>query len=135
MTFYYADHQRTRHEQTLPVLEFMHGVVRHIPARHFKMVRTIMQQTGKMVGRVVRRLGWRQRIQRDFDRDPLQCPRCGGAAMQLYSVTIRWRGQLKTFGGLKWLFERGSLFDIPDEPPPEPLLPLPPLARQLALGL
>jgi hypothetical protein len=150
VTFYYEDHQGRRHEQTLPVLEFMHGVVRHIPPKHFKMVRcfglyaprkaaqvrTIMQQIGKKIGRVVRRLGWRQRIKRDFERDPLECPRCGVAGMELYSLTIRWRGQLKTFGGLKWLFERGCLLNpADDDPRPDPLPPQPPRAQQLALGL
>ena len=148
VTFYYEDHQGTRHEQTLPVLEFIHGVVRHIPPKHFKMVRyfglyaprkaahvrALMQQIGKAIGRVVRRLGWRQRIQRSFDRDPLQCPRCGSSEMALYSLTIRWRGQLKTFGGLKWLFERGSLIEFPEELSPKPMRPQPPPARQLALG-
>jgi hypothetical protein len=149
VTFYYEDHQGTRYEQTLSVLEFLHGVVRHIPPQHFKMVRyfglyaprkaaqvrAILQQLGKMIGRVVRRLDWRQRIQRDFDRDPLRCPRCGSSAMELYSFTVRWRGQLKTFGGLKWLFERGSLIEFPEEPFLEPVPPQPPPVHQLALGL
>ena len=149
VTFYYEDHQGTRHEQTLPVLEFIHGVVRHIPPKHFKMVRyfglyaprkaatvrDIMQQIGKRIGRVVCRLDWRQRIQRDFDRDPLECPCCGVVGMELYKLTVRWRGQLKTFGGLKWLFERGSLIEVPEEPSPEPIPPQPPSAHQLALGL
>jgi hypothetical protein len=149
VTFYYEDHQGTRHEQTLPVLEFIHGVVRHIPPKHFKMVRyfglyaprkaaqvrDIMQQIGKMIGRVVRRLDWRQRIQRDFERDPLECSRCGVAGMELYKLTVRWRGQLKTFGGLKWLFERGCLIEVPEDPSPEPVPPQPPPARRLALGL
>ena len=38
MTFYYTDHQKTRHELTLPVLEFIHGLVKYSP-KHFKMVR------------------------------------------------------------------------------------------------
>ena len=149
VTFYYGDRQRTRHEQTLPVLEFIHGVVRHIPPKHFKMVRyfglyaprkaaqvrAIMQHMGNLIGRVVRRLDWRQRMQRAFGHDPLQCPRCGSSGMERYSLTVRWRGQLKTFGGLKWLFERGSLIEIPNEPRPEPAPPQPPVARQLALGL
>ena len=149
VTFYYGDRQGTRHEQTLPVLAFIHGVVRHIPPKHFKMVRyfglyaprkaaqvrTIMRQIGNLIGRAVRRLDWRQRMQRDFGRDPLQCPRCGSSGMERYSLTVRWRGQLKTFGGLKWLFERGSLIEIPNEPRPEPAPPQPPVARQLALGL
>jgi len=148
VTFYYEDHQGTRHERTLPVLEFMHGVIRHIPPKHFKMVRyfglyaprkaaqvrTIMQQIGKMIGRVVRRLDWRQRIQRDFEHDPLQCPRCGETGMELYSLTVPWQGRLRTLGGLAWLFERGCLTEASEEAYPDPILPQP-LMGQLALGL
>jgi hypothetical protein len=98
----------------------------------FVRVRFILQQIGRMVGRVVTRLSWRTRIQRDFDRDPLQCSRCGEPGMELYSLTVPWRGHLKTFGGLKWLFERCALLD-PSQVPrldarPSPLPP----ARQLA---
>lgn len=149
VTFYYEDHAGVRHEETLPVLEFMHGVIRHIPPKHFKMVRyyglyaprkaarvrTLMQQIGKMIGRVVRHLDWRQRIQRDFEHDPLQCPRCGTVGMELYSLTLPWRGRLKTFGGLAWLFERGCLTEFLEESISEPILPQPPPARQLVLGL
>jgi hypothetical protein len=149
VTFYYEDHDGVRHKQTWPVLEFIQGVVRHIPPKHFKMVRyfglyaprktaqvqTIVQQIARMVGRVVHRLTWRTRIQHDFDRDPLQCPRCGTPDMELYSLTIRWRGQLKTIGGLNWLFKRGVLRETDTAPPPEPVsLPIP-LIKQLALGL
>lgn len=148
VTFYYDDHQGVRHEQTMPILEFIHGVVRHIPPKQFKMVRyfglyaprkaaqarEIMRQIGQMIGRTVRRLGWRARIQRDFNRDPLRCPRCGEPDMELYSLTILWRGQLKTIGGLKWLFERGSLKEVVEEPLPETTFPdLHPI-QQLAFG-
>jgi hypothetical protein len=149
VTFYYEDHEGVRHQQTWSVLEFIHGVVRHIPPKHFKMVRyfglyaprqtaqvqALLQQISRMVGRVVRRLTWRTRIQRDFAHDPLQCPCCGETAMELYSLTVRWRGQLKTVGGLKWLFKRGALREIDAAPPPEPApLPIPP-AQQLVFGL
>jgi len=39
VTFYYKDGDGVRQERTLPVLEFIHGVVRHIPPKQFKMVR------------------------------------------------------------------------------------------------
>jgi hypothetical protein len=152
VTFYYEDHNDERHEVTLPVLEFIHGVVRHIPPKQFKMVRyyglyaprkassvrALMQKIGQMLGRVVRKLDWRGRIQRDFGRDPLECPRCGGSAMELYSLTVPWRGEMKTIGGMKWLFERGSLMDEPDgldadieQPVTSPVMQM----RQLALGI
>ncbi len=34
VTFFYEDHEGYRHEQTWPVLAFIHGVVRHIPPKH-----------------------------------------------------------------------------------------------------
>ena len=149
--FYYKDGDGVRQERTLPVLEFIHGVVRHIPPKQFKMVRyfglyaprkaekacAFMQKVGKMLGRVIRKLSWRSRIQRDFHRDPLKCPRCGEPDMALYSLTVPWRGRMITIGGIEWLFERGSLVEIQDEsdinnaPPPEtPVIQM----RQLTLA-
>jgi hypothetical protein len=149
VTFFYEDHTGLRHEQTWPVLAFIHGVVRHIPPKQFKMVRyfglyaprkaaqmqVLLQHIGQMIGRVVRRLNWHQRIERDFGRDPLQCPRCGGTDMELYSLTVRWRGQLKTIGGLYWLFRRGVLREMDIAPPLKPISLPKPSAQQLALGL
>jgi hypothetical protein len=149
VTFYYEDHEGTRHQQTWPVLEFIHGVVRHIPPKYFKMVRyfglyaprktaqvqAILRQIGRMVGHAVRRLTWRARIQRDFDRDPLQCPRCGEKDMELYSLAIRWHGQLKTVGGLNWLFKQGALRPDATAPPPAPVFLPKPSVLQFVLGL
>jgi putative transposase/transposase-like zinc-binding protein len=148
VTFFYEDHEGQRHEQTWPVLEFIHGLVRHIPPKHFKMVhyfglyaprkttqvQALLQHIGQMIGRAVHHLHWRARIERNFGRDPLQCPRCGTTDMELYSLTICWRGQLKTIGGLRWLFKRGVLCDPAVAPPSESLTPPEPLVRQLALG-
>ncbi len=119
----------------LPVLEFIHGVVRHIPPKQFKMVRYYglyapckakkvrekMKTMAKGLGRAIYRLGWRKRIKRDFKRDPLRCPRCGQADMELYSLTIRCGSKLITIGGFEWLFARGSLIDMPIEPEPPPV--------------
>ena len=84
VTFYYKERDDTRKDVTLPVLEFIHGVMRHIPPKQFKMVRyfglyaprkaakvrILMQKIGQMLGRVVRKLHWRERIQRDFHSGP-----------------------------------------------------------------
>jgi len=129
VTFYYKERDKTRKEVTLPVLEFIHGVVRHIPPKQFKMVRyfglyaprkaskvrILMQKIGQMLGRAVRKLHWRDRIRRDFHRDPLKCPRCGSPDMELYSLTVPWRGRMMTIGGMEWLYERGSLIEMQDE--------------------
>lgn len=145
VTFYYEDRRQGRQERTLPVVEFIYSVVRHIPPRQFKMVRyfglyaprkaglvrTIMEQIGKAVGRVVRRLSWRERIQQTFHHDPLTCPRCGTADMELFSLTLPWRGQMITIGGWEWLFERGCIQESPQDPVPPPAEPH---GIQLALG-
>jgi len=129
VTFYYKNRDGAREERTVGVLEFMHGVVRHIPPKQFKMVRyfglyaprqaekarALLDEIGKMLGRAIRRLNWRSRIQRDFDRDPLKCVRCGEPNMELYSLTVPSRGGMITLGGMEWLFERKSLFEIQDE--------------------
>jgi hypothetical protein len=132
--------------QRLPVLEFIHGVVRHLPPKPFKMVRydglyapckakKLREKMGRLaqaLGRAIYRLGWRQRIRRDFKRDPLRCPRCGQAQMELFSLTIRCGSRLITFGGLKWLLARGSIVDVQDPDPPP--LQVQPQAVQLVFA-
>lgn len=127
---FYYEQDGQRREQEMGVLAFIHGVVRHIPPKQFKMiryyglyaprkasrVRALMEQIGKAIGRVVRRLSWRRRIQRDFHRDPLTCPRCGSQEMELYSLTFRKWGQLMTIGGIDWLLERGAIIDSQEHP-------------------
>jgi hypothetical protein len=146
VTFYYKERSGGERRRAMPVLEFIHGVVRHIPPKHFKMVRyyglyaprkaslvrALMERIGKTIGRVVRRLGWRERIKRDFHRDPLTCPRCGSQDMVLYSLTLRWKGRLVTIGGINWLLERGDIIDLQPSIQPMPISPLP---VQLALVL
>lgn len=116
----------------MPVLDFIHGVVRHIPPKQFKMVRyyglyaprkigrirEILRAIGRAVKKKVYRLGWRWRIKHDFRRDPLRCPRCGQPDMELYSLTVRYGKRLITLGGMKWLWERGSLIEVTQLPPP-----------------
>jgi hypothetical protein len=123
VTFYYQDHGGKRHEKVMPVLDFIHGVVRHIAPKNFKMVRyyglyaprkasamrELLKEIGKVVGRVIGRLSWRARIERDFQRDPLTCPRCGSHDMELLSLTFHKCGQLMTIGGIDWLLDRGAI--------------------------
>ena len=144
--FYYKSRSGEEREQEMPVLAFIHGVVRHIPPKQFKMiryyglyaprkasrVRELMERIGKAIGRVVRRLSWRKRIQRDFHRDPLTCPHCGSRDMELYSLTFRCGGRLVTIGGLDWLFERGAIIDLESSTHPPPFSSL---AMQLRLPL
>jgi hypothetical protein len=144
VTFFYEQRrgQGQKHKifQQLPVLEFIHGVVRHIPPKPFKMVRyyglyapckakKLREKMGRLaqaLGRAIYRLGWRQRIRRDFKRDPLRCPRCGQAEMALFSLTIRAGDRLITLGGFQWLFAQGSILDSQDpDPPPLQIQPQP----------
>ncbi len=142
VTFFYEDHEGLRHEQTWPVLAFIHGVVRHIPPKHFKLVRyfglyaprkaalvqAILHHIGRMLGRTISRLTWHSSLKRDFDYDPLQCPQCGQTGMVLYSLTVPDHGQLKTFGGFAWLFTRGDLLEtspIPRSSSPPVPFPIP----------
>ena len=148
VTFYYDDHDGTRHHQTWSVLEFIHGVVRHIPPKHFKMVRyfglyaprhpaavlAFLLTMPRMIAQRLEPLTWRTRIQRDFGRDPLRCPRCGQVGMVLYRLTVLRHGQLHPCGGLKWLFQRGLLRDMEMSPPSASLGLLQLTLQQLALG-
>ncbi len=139
VTFYYEPRmgqgrQKKRLFQHLPVLAFIHGLGRHRPPKHLKMIRYYglyapgkakkvkekMIAIGQAVGRVSYRLGWRKRIQRDFKGDPLRCPRCGQATMELFSLTIRCGNRLITIGGFKWLLAGGSIVDL-EEPHPPPV--------------
>ena len=119
------------------MLEFIHGVVRHIPPKQFKMVRyyglyaprkkavvkQLMQQIGSMLGRRVRHLTWQARRLRDFHQDPLTCPRCHALGMVLFSLSVPWGGQMITLGGWDWLFARGALIETaePLDEPPNPM--------------
>jgi hypothetical protein len=135
VTFYYKVRRAgksLREKKRLPVLAFIHGVVRHIPPKQFKMIhyyglyapraaekaRDIVARIGTMVGRRVRRLGWRERVQQHFQHDPLCCPRCGQPGMELYSLTILVGGKQVTIGGWRWLVARGLV--SPARPPPLP---------------
>ena len=132
--FCYKGRSGEEREQEMPVLAFIHGVVRHIPPKQFKMIRyyglyaprkasgvkELMNRIGKAVGRVVHRLIWRKRIQRDFHRDPLTCSRCGSQDMELYSLTFRCKGRLVTIGGMEWLIDRGAIIDLESSKHPPP---------------
>lgn len=134
VTFTYKEQvngQKVRREQSLPVLAFIHGVIRHIPPKQFKMVRyyglyaprkqaavkQLMKQIGNMLGRAVRHLSWRGRRMREFNQDPLTCVQCGSTDMVLFSLTVPCAGRMITLGGWPWLFARGDLIDTPTQLP------------------
>lgn len=124
--------KKVRCEERLPVLDFMHGVIRHIPPKQFKMVRyyglyaprkssavkQLMLRMGNLLGRAVRHLDWHARRIRDFHIDPLLCACCGSTEMVLFSLSVPNAGKLVLLGGWPWLFARGDL--IEPSPPHEP---------------
>lgn len=142
VTFVYkaqVNGRKVQREERLPVLEFIHNVIRHIPPKQFKMVRyyglyaprkkakvkQLMQQIGNMLGRAVRQLSWRERRLRDFHQDPLTCSVCGSNDMVLFSLTVPWAGKMITMGGWSWLFARGDLVDASSSSPDTSVEPKP----------
>ena len=98
------------------------------------VVQKIANEIGKMIGRAVRRLNWRERVQRDFGHDPLRCPKCGDE-MLLFSITLPWRGRMMTIGGWDWWLAHRIIVSV-DDPPRQLSLPLnfsPPQPLQLTL--
>ena len=140
VTFYYKERReagkKLRQIVKMPVLAFIHGVVRHIPPKQFKLVRyyglyaprtankvaETLLRIGRMMGRKVKRLNWRGRMKKQFGKDPLQCQRCGVGEMELFSLTLPWRGKMVTIGGWEWLMAA----IMPSRPPP--------LGAELAIG-
>ncbi|MEM7533733.1 MAG: transposase [Chloroflexota bacterium] len=133
ITFRYKDRSESGKTVLLtkkvPVLEFIHDVIRHIPPKQFKMVRyyglyaprkkekvkQLMQQIGSMLGRAICKLTWRERRIRTFGQDPLTCWKCGLTDMVLYSLTIPDGHGLKTIGGRSWLYARGDWIESPPD--------------------
>ena len=108
VTFWYERHDNgQRVVETLPVLEFIGKVVRHVPERHFKMVRyygiysrtkksqaqKIMSVWKKYKRLAYKRIYWRERIVKSFGLDPLVCPKCG-KEMEVYDIFYEKYGSL-----------------------------------------
>lgn len=78
-------------QETLPVLDFIRRLIRHIPEKYFKMIRygglyARRRESDKKLNRAISRekhrflrsfLEWRTAIFRSFGYDPLKCPKCG----------------------------------------------------------
>lgn len=108
VTFWYERHENSEKvEVTLPVLEFIGKVVRHVPERYFKMVRyygIYSRKNKRKVQKVMsiwkkfkqvenKRIYWRQRIFKAFGIDPLQCTKCG-QEMQVYDIVYPKYGSM-----------------------------------------
>ena len=139
--------RRVSVRKTMPVLVFLHGIVRHIPPKQFKMVRyyglyasrkkekvkQLLAKIGSMLGRKVRRLGWRARQRQEFKQDPLICPKCGASDMELFYIKVPWCGRLMTIGGWEWLFARKCITFTPIKEA-DLCLPSEPVAKQMAFA-
>lgn len=92
VTFHYNRHEDDKLVyETIPVLEFIKKLIRHIPEKHFKMVRYYgiyarHRQSDKRIRRMIstekhsfyRSFNrWRNSIYFSFGYDPLKCPSCG----------------------------------------------------------
>jgi len=105
--YWYRDHKTGKREEVeMPVLRFIGRLVQHILPKGFHRIRyyglhatckhqrvrsflkTILVAMGRAIKgtyRVVARQTYRERILASTGRDPLRCPRCGGA-MRLWKV-------------------------------------------------
>ena len=91
VTFHYNRHEDEKYvEETIPVMDFIKRLIRHIPEKNFKMIRyggiyarhrEIDQKLHKSISKEKRRihlsfLEWRTCILASFGYDPLLCPKC-----------------------------------------------------------
>jgi hypothetical protein len=93
VTFEYLDHYtNTKNLTTLPVIEFISQLIRHIPDKNFRVIRyygfLANRVSGKLLPIVYKLLNmikvktkkvytpWRQMIINLFHYDPLNCPNC-----------------------------------------------------------
>jgi len=113
------------HQMILRKFNFIRAVLKHIPEKHFKMVRyyglyarnlkvkthKIMQALKKFTKKVILKFLWRENRYRYTGNDPLLCEDCG-TEMELYTITYRDRAgpELNTIGGIDWITQGG----IPD---------------------
>lgn len=92
VTFHYNRHEDEQYvEETIPAMEFIQRLIRHIPEKHFKMIRygglyARHRLIDKHLNRAISRekaafyknfTRWRNAILSSFGYDPLKCPKCG----------------------------------------------------------
>ena len=92
VTFHYNRHEDEQYiEETIPAMEFIQRLIRHIPEKHFKMIRYYgiyarHRKSDQSLHRAISREKhkiflsfnrWRESILLSFGYDPLKCPSCG----------------------------------------------------------
>lgn len=109
----------------LPVLDFIAKVLRHLPDKHFKVVRhfglyarrckakyqALMATLHLGAQKMVRRFTWRRNLKKLRGQDPYACPRCG-YEMVVFQITYSQDGERKAVGGFDWLMNQGVLRDL-----------------------
>ena len=103
VTFHYNRHEDEKYvEETIPALEFIERLIRHIPEKHFKMIRyyglyarhdDASKKVRRAIGKdkhkyLLDRNKWRNSIARSFGYDPIQCP-CCHKTMALLEIYFR----------------------------------------------
>lgn len=91
VTFHYNRHEDDKYiEETVPAIDFIKRLIRHIPEKHFKMIRygglcarhreidyKLYRAISKSKHRIYRSFNqWRTAILTSFGYDPLECPNC-----------------------------------------------------------
>ena len=91
VTFHYNRHEDNKYiVETLPAIDFIKRLIRHIPEKHFKMIRygglyarhrktdeKLYRAISKSKHRIYRSFNqWRTAILSSFGYDPLECPNC-----------------------------------------------------------
>lgn len=91
VTFHYNRHEDNKYiEETIPAIDFIKRLIRHIPEKHFKMIRygglyarhrkidsKLYRAISKSKHRIYRSFHqWRTAILDSFGYDPLSCPNC-----------------------------------------------------------
>lgn len=92
VTFHYNRHEDNKYvEETIPAIDFIKRLIRHIPEKHFKMIRygglyarhreidsNLYRAISKSKHHLYRSFNqWRIAILTSFGYDPLKCPNCG----------------------------------------------------------
>ena len=99
VTFHYNRHEDDKYvEETIPAMEFIQRLIRHIPEKYFKMIRygglyarhrdidtKLNRAISKEKHPIFRSFNqWRTAILSSFGYDPLECPDCKMEFLELY---------------------------------------------------
>ena len=91
VTFHYNRHEDDKYiQETIPAIDFIKRLIRHIPEKHFKMIRYggLYARHRKIDSKLYRAISkskhrfyrsfhqWRTAILTSFGYDPLECPDC-----------------------------------------------------------